>query len=975
MKRTLKMLGLISLCFTMVFTTLSMQNEIVSASTATDLSPIADSYVNSGAVSTNYGTATSMVTKESTANDRSAYLKFDLSGLTGRSVSSATLRLYVKSLTAAADRTAYSVSSDTWTESGITYSNLPAFGNPAGSVRVTNTGWVEFDVTSYVMSEFAGDEIVSLYIKDPITDNDVGIDFYSKENGSNQPVLSVITEPARFHPAPTDSTPFVHPGALFKQSDLQRMKYMVEAGKEPWLTSYNQLKADSKASYDYVVRGNPSWTVVARGGTHGPEFESDVTAAYFNSLMWAITGDSRHAAKAVEIFNAWSNLTEVTGGGTEALNAGLYAWKLVEAAEIIKSTYTGWAAVDLQKFKDMLVYPGYSQTAVPSTVTANNGTFYWRIYNGDSGRHGNQDIIPFRAMLSMGVFLDNRVMYDRALRYLKGLTHRSDDIPYVSGPSNPGTQSATNDYFDTFAQSKQTTVADWGYNGVLRNYIWSNGQNQESSRDQQHAFLGLGMIEGIADVAWNQGDDVWNYLDNRLLKGFEFMGRYNTSYVQSYPDQTTPWEPDNFIRRFDRTGRWYSKQINPYFESNFTNVSRGDFAVNRPVYEQAVAHFQVRMGLSDDEAKWTKRSRDAAISASGYEKTGFSLDHPGWGALTFRRPQLTAGDPIKGFSSGVPQFGMHVLPGAVEAENYDYFPIDGEGRTYHDLTASNSGGQYRDDGVDVKSVSTSNYALTDLDNGEWFTYTVHVPTTGNYKINVDYAASNGNGSIKFAFDGTDATSNVTLPSTGGASNWSTYTVSSNAALTKGVQAMRVFVSGTSDAFHLNRILISNAGAAAVTTDVSAAADSYVNSGAVSTNYGTQTYIVTKQSTSNDRSAYLKFDLSGITGTVTSAKLKLNVKSKSANASRTVYGVADDSWTETGITYVNRPAIGSAIATTPVTALGWIELDVTSAVAAQNAGDKIVSLHLKDPIATNNIGIDFFTKENGSNSPVLTVVTN
>lgn len=972
MKQTMKMLGLISLCFTMVFTTFSIQNETVSASTATELSPIADSYVDSGAASTNYGTVTSMVTKESAANDRSAYLKFDLSGLTG-SVSSATLRLYVKSLTAVADRTAYNVSTDTWSENGLTYSNRPAFGNPAGSVRVFSQGWVEFDVTSYVMSEYAGDKNVSLYIKDPISDNDVGIDFYSKENSSNQPVLSVITEPARFHAAPTDSTPFVHPGALFKQSDLLRMKYMVEAQKEPWLTSYNQLKADSKASYDYVVRGNPSWTVVARGGTHGSEFESDVTAAYFNSLMWAITGDSRHAAKAVEIFNAWSNLTEVTGGGTEALNAGLYAWKLVEAAEIIKSTYTGWAAADLQKFKDMLVYPGYSQTGVPASVTTNNGTFYWRIYNGDSGRHGNQDIIPFRAMLSMGVFLDNRVMYDRALRYLKGLPHRSDDIPYASGPSNPGTQSATNDYFDTFAQSKQTTVADWGYNGVLRNYIWSNGQNQESSRDQQHAFLGLGMIEGIADVAWNQGDDVWNYLDNRLLKGFEFMGRYNTSYVQSYPDQTTPWEPDNFIKRFDRTGRWYSKQINPYFESNFTNVSRGDFAVNRPVYEQAVAHFQVRMGFSDDEAKWTKRSRDYAISASGYEKTGFSLDHPGWGALTFRRPSLAAGDPVKGFTSGIPQFGMHVLPGTIEAENYDYFPIDGEGKTYHDLTASNSGGQYRDDGVDIKTVSTNNYALTDMDNGEWVTYTVYVPTTGNYKINVDYAASSGNGTIKFAFDGTDVTNSVTLPSTGGASSWGSYTVAGNAALTKGVQVMRVFVSGTSDSFHLNRILISNAGAAAVTTDVSAAADSYVNSGSVSTNYGADTYMVTKQSTSSDRSAYLKFDLSGITGTVTSAKLKLNVKSKSANADRTVYDVADDSWTETGVTYANRPAIGSSIAATPVTALGWIELDVTSAVAAQNAGDKIVSLHVKDPIATNNVGIDFFTKENGSNSPVLTVV--
>jgi hypothetical protein len=968
------MFMLIGLCMAMVAVTFAAKTETVSASISTDISPIADSYVNSGAPMTNYGSATSMVTKQSTSNDRSSYLKFDLSGLTG-SVSSATLRLYVKSLEASADRTAYRVSTDSWTESGLTYNNRPAFGSPAGSVRVTRQGWVEIDVTSYVMSEFDGDRVVSLYIKDPVATHNIGVDFYSKENSSNQPVLSIITESDRYHAAPTDSTPFVHPGALFKQSDLDRMKNMVDAQIDPWWASYNQLKANSKASYNYTVQGDPSWTVVTRGGTHGSQFESDVTAAYLNALMWAITGDSRHAAKAVDIFNTWSNLTEVTGGGTEALNAGLYAWKLVEAAEIIKSTYTGWAAADLQKFKDMLVYPGYSQTEVPSSVTTNNGTFYWRIYNGDPGRHGNQDIIPFRAMLSMGVFLDNRVMYDRALRYFKGLPHRSDDLPYASGPSDPTTLLSSNSYFDTYSNSKQTAVADWGYNGVLRNYVWSNGQNQESSRDQQHAFLGLGMLEGAADVAWNQGDDLWGYLDNRLLKGFEFMAHYNTSYVQSYPDQTTPWEPSNFFQRFDRTGRWYSKQINPHFESDFTGVSRGDFAGKRPVYEEAIAHFQGRMGFSDNDVLWTLRSRDYVISASGYEQTGFSLDHAGWGALTFRRPQLAAGDPVTGFSNGVPQYGIHVLPGAIEAENYDYFPIDGEGRTYHDTTASNSGGQYRDDAVDIAAVSSNNYALTDLDNGEWFTYTVYVPETGNYKINVDYAAASGNGAIKFAFDGTDATSTVTLPSTGGASIWGGSTVASSVALAKGVQAMRVFIAGASDAFKLNRIVISQAGAAAVSTDIGSDADSYVNNSYVTTNFGATTSLVTKQSTTGDRSAYLKFDLSGISGTVTSAKLKLYVKSKTANADRTVYDVADDSWMETGITYNNRPAFGSAIATKAVSSLGWVEFDVTSAVASQNAGDKIVSLYVKDPVVNNGVGIDFYSKENGSSTPVLTVVTN
>ncbi len=513
---------------------------------------------------------------------------------------------------------------------------------------------------------------------------------------------------------------------------------MVQAGIDPWLTSFKDMKNDYKSRYDYTVRGNPGITYVHRGGTNGNIFELDVNAAYLNALMWAITGDKRHADKAVQIFNAWSNLTNVDPEGTGALNAGLYAWKLVEAAEIIKSTYDGWAPADLQKFKDMLVYPGYSSTGFPESLSWDNGTFYWRIWNGDSSRHGNQDMIAWRAMLTMGVFLDNRTMYERALRYFTGQPHKPGDMPYASGPSPAGKMIFSNEYFNEHnTRGIQGTIPDFGYNGTLANYVWENGQNQESSRDQQHAFFGLATAAGIAEVAWNQGYDVWNSLDNRLLKGFEFMSKYNTSYVASFPDQPTPWEPDNVIQRFDRTGRWFSKQVSPYFEAN-TNVSRGNFAGSRPVYEQAVAHFKVRMGMGD-EALWTERGRDTAIALSGYEKAGNNtLDQPGWGALTFRRPALMAGDPISGFEKGLPVYSMNVLPATIEAEHYDHFPSDGEGHTYHDLTTGNSGGEYRKDGVDIGADGSGGYALTELENGEWFTYSVYVPVTGTYRLNVRY---------------------------------------------------------------------------------------------------------------------------------------------------------------------------------------------------------------------------------------------
>lgn len=38
-------------------------------------------------------------------------------------------------------------------------------------------------------------------------------------------------------------------------------------------------------------------------------------------------------------------------------------------------------------------------------------------------------------MMAMAIYLDNEIMYDRAYRYLLGMKHREDDLPYPSGPA------------------------------------------------------------------------------------------------------------------------------------------------------------------------------------------------------------------------------------------------------------------------------------------------------------------------------------------------------------------------------------------------------------------------------------------------------------------------------------------------------------------------------------------------------------
>lgn len=606
------------------------------------------------------------------------------------------------------------------------------------------------------------------------------------------------------------SAQFVHPGLTNKLSDLDRVKYMVESKINPWYTSYQEMLSDSKSSYDYNVRGDERFTELGRDdGTNYSAWNDDIRAAYYNALQWYVTGDSRHAEKSIEIFNAWKNLEDVTSGGTQALS-GAIVYIMLEAAEIIKSTYTGWSASDIQDFKDMLVYPGYSTTAEPSGISRTSGSFYWQAYQGDSVRHGNQGLAGFRAVMAMGIFMDNEIMYERALRYLQGLPHRPDDLPYPAGPPKATSISNVGDYEDTYNFTVGTSIEDFGYNEVITNYIYENGQCQESSRDQQHTFFGIGNICAMAEMAWSQGDDLYSHVNDRLLLGLEYTAKYNASYLRSYPDQKEHWIPTvasgEFSNRFNASQRVKAKMISP--------THLGGYRDARPILEMPLAHYYGRGFKTADEVLWTTRARDLAIEETGYEAAGHQNGAIGWGALTSRRPDGCYGEPINGFdSNGLPSYAMHVLPGTIEAEHFDYSPVSGEGRTYHDTSVSNGGNVYRtNESVGIESEGAGDYHLTNIEDGEWLTYTVYVPSNGTYNIAVNYAAANANGSMKFNFNGEDVGGDLAIPFGGenstGLNDWKDFTIANGVLLSKGVQSLKVLFNGENNSFELNNITIS-----------------------------------------------------------------------------------------------------------------------------------------------------------------------
>lgn len=101
----------------------------------------------------------------------------------------------------------------------------------------------------------------------------------------------------------------------------------------------------------------------------------------------------------------------------------------------------------------------------------------------------------------------------------------------------------------------------------------------------------------------------------------------------------------------------------------------------------------------------------------------------------------------------------------------------------------------------------------------------------------------------------------------------------------------------------------------------------------------------------DREVYIRFDLSAITGQVTSAKLRLNLAKRGNSISQYVALVPDDSWRESAITWNSKPRSGEVLASWSQRS-GSIEADITEAVQSE--------------VADNQLSLRIFTdSENGN----------
>jgi hypothetical protein len=272
------------------------------------------------------------------------------------------------------------------------------------------------------------------------------------------------------------------------------MREKVQAGSQPWKGAYDQMMASPYAS----LSRNPSPRQTVECGSYSQPDNGctaerqDAIAAYTDALAWYVTQDEKYARKAIEIMDAWSSTITSHTNSNAPLQTGWAGSVWPRAAEIIRSTYTGWSQAD--RFATML-----RDVYLPEVIKG-------------SDSNGNWELSMMEAAVGISVFLDDRASYDQAVaRYLK----RVAAYVYLdSDGALPKTASGA-------VGEKSATVGFWQGQSTF-----TSGLTQETCRDLTHTGYGISAISHVAETAWIQGQDLYAQVGDRLRQALEFQSKY-----------------------------------------------------------------------------------------------------------------------------------------------------------------------------------------------------------------------------------------------------------------------------------------------------------------------------------------------------------------------------------------------------------------------------------------------------------------
>ncbi len=367
---------------------------------------------------------------------------------------------------------------------------------------------------------------------------------------------------------------FTHPGIGMSKKMLDNMQQNVRAGNEPWASAFIQLSEDyyaelpgggwavskgycapytdmsqrkaSKTPKIFVNPDNPSMMEIGTGQQtwgHYAVFSilHDGDTAMSQSIMYYITGDEVYRQNAMKIIRGWSQLRSSAGPFDVQIRVSLGVYQMAFAADLLKQTPCedpasplNWTAADTAGFSSFL------NILKP---------YYNRDYH-----FMNQHDFCVMATTAAGIFLNDQNLY-------------AAGIERTTTNDSRCTQSACR------AAGGHCLVAacDLNRTGSIKYQIRAMGKNDrtgsaletpniqvvEMGRDQRHAWCDVGGMGQVAMMSLCQGTavdpvtgavtlsenavNVFNFLDDRLLYGANYMAKYNlggdVTYIPCYNNE------------------------------------------------------------------------------------------------------------------------------------------------------------------------------------------------------------------------------------------------------------------------------------------------------------------------------------------------------------------------------------------------------------------------------------------------------
>lgn len=426
---------------------------------------------------------------------------------------------------------------------------------------------------------------------------------------------------------------FIHPGGLHTQADFDRIKQQLANGNAKVTAAMKVLR---EAAFSQASCATYPTETIVRGGSGENYINAarGATIAYQNALRWKIDGTKANADHAVKVLMDWCNTTKAISGSSDAcLARGIYGYQFAQAAELMRD-YEGWKAEDFAKFKQWMLevwYPGCIGFLRGRNGTWENASKWWQA----PGHYwSNWGLCNAMAVLSIGVLCDDVFIYNQGLSFIK-----YDQVGTFKDPrtDNPIKNDGLTEFLGNLVVTTYESDLETGAYGKL-------GQMNESGRDTGHAAMSAGLAVDVAHQIWNQGDDLFAYMDHRLAAGLEYLA------AQTQSVQNLPWVNYHYANN----GFYYSDSRSQLM----TAPALG--AQMRPYWGAVIGHYEgvkgVKMPFSE------KAYKDMGIDYGGMGATSGGYDHLGYSVLmNTYEPQLAPADKVPTELSGYIEYNGKVI--------------------------------------------------------------------------------------------------------------------------------------------------------------------------------------------------------------------------------------------------------------------------------------------------------------------------